>query len=54
MFALRTSCRLIGLIALLACARGTLAQTGACCVGTSCTLRTLSSCDGVGGDWLGA
>lgn len=29
------------------------AQTGACCVGTSCSLRTLASCDGVLGDWLG-
>ncbi len=23
------------------------AQTGACCVGTGCTLRTLAACDGV-------
>jgi hypothetical protein len=29
------------------------AQTGACCIGTACSLRTFSNCDSAGGDWLG-
>lgn len=31
-----------------------LAQTGACCVGTTCTIRTFTNCDNAGGDWQGA
>ena len=40
-------------LAALLCPSISLAQTGACCVGTVCSLRTLASCDGILGDWLG-
>ncbi len=34
-------------------ARASSAQTGACCVGTSCTIRTFSACNAAGGDPVG-
>ena len=44
---------LVALAAFLLRPRLAFAQTGACCSGTSCTLRTVSACDSVGGEFLG-
>ncbi len=44
---------LVGILGLLLMGPTALAQTGACCIGTTCTLRTLSFCTSSGGEFFG-
>ena len=43
----------LALLSALAAGRGAQAQVRACCIGSTCTLRTQTACEDAGGDWLG-
>ncbi|MCC6322835.1 MAG: hypothetical protein IT438_15535 [Phycisphaerales bacterium] len=47
------SAPVLAMVLILCCCSAARAQVGACCIGTSCTMRTLSACENAGGSFEG-